>query len=528
MLETHQWKSDGFQTIDNSNTDTGLDVEDYTVKFSYAPADSRHALELKYQYAQQDSNQTYLGLTDADFKANPYRRYGVSALDNIATEHNQLILRHEFTINDAATLTTTAYNNEHKRSWYKLQKLNGESWGDVIEDINVGGADAVAYQAILDGGDSAEGAVRLRDNNRQYYSRGVALKLDVQAGMHDLEVGLRLHKDEEDRLQQDDNYTQVGGSLALSSEGVLGAAGNRVAQAEALAFYVHDTITMGDWVVTPGIRFEDIELTRREFTGGSDRVLDPTKNRDNSVNAVLPSLGALYQVNDSLSLLAGAHSGFGSPTSKEGTQEEESINYELGGRYQSNELSVELIAFMNDYDNLVGECTASSGGSDCTIGDTFNGGAAMIKGIEFSLNNRFDLGSSASMPIAFVYTYSDAQFDSTFDSEFFGNVSAGDDIPYIPEQQMTLTVGFEQGDVRLNASVNYVDAVCVNASCGAFEKTEDSTTLDLSANYQVNSDLSVFARLENATAEEDIVGRQPYGARPNKARTAAMGIRLSF
>jgi Fe(3+) dicitrate transport protein len=528
MLETHQWKSDGFQTIDNSNTDTGLDVEDYTVKFSYAPADSRHALELKYQYAQQDSNQTYLGLTDADFKANPYRRYGVSALDNIATEHNQLILRHEFTINDAATLTTTAYNNEHKRSWYKLQKLNGESWGDVIEDINVGGADAVAYQAILDGGDSAEGAVRLRDNNRQYYSRGVALKLDVQAGMHDLEVGLRLHKDEEDRLQQDDNYTQVGGSLALSSEGVLGAAGNRVAQAEALAFYVHDTITMGDWVVTPGIRFEDIELTRREFTGGSDRVLDPTKNRDNSVNAVLPSLGALYQVNDSLTLLAGAHSGFGSPTSKEGTQEEESINYELGGRYQSNELSVELIAFMNDYDNLVGECTASSGGSDCTIGDTFNGGAAMIKGIEFSLNNRFDLGSSASMPIAFVYTYSDAQFDSTFDSEFFGNVSAGDDIPYIPEQQMTLTVGFEQGDVRLNASVNYVDAVCVNASCGAFEKTEDSTTLDLSANYQVNSDLSVFARLENATAEEDIVGRQPYGARPNKARTAAMGIRLSF
>jgi Fe(3+) dicitrate transport protein len=528
MLETHQWKSDGFQTIDNSNTDTGLDVEDYTVKFSYAPADSRHALELKYQYAQQDSNQTYLGLTDADFKANSYRRYGVSALDNIATEHNQLILRHEFTINDAATLTTTAYNNEHKRSWYKLQKLNGESWGDVIEDINVGGADAVAYQAILDGGDSAEGAVRLRDNNRQYYSRGVALKLDVQAGMHDLEVGLRLHKDEEDRLQQDDNYTQVGGSLALSSEGVLGAAGNRVAQAEALAFYVHDTITMGDWVVTPGIRFEDIELTRREFTGGSDRVLDPTKNRDNSVNAVLPSLGALYQVNDSLTLLAGAHSGFGSPTSKEGTQEEESINYELGGRYQSNELSVELIAFMNDYDNLVGECTASSGGSDCTIGDTFNGGAAMIKGIEFSLNNRFDLGSSASMPIAFVYTYSDAQFDSTFDSEFFGNVSAGDDIPYIPEQQMTLNVGFEQGDVRLNASVNYVDAVCVNASCGAFEKTEDSTTLDLSANYQVNSDLSVFARLENATAEEDIVGRQPYGARPNKARTAAMGIRLSF
>ena len=93
---------------------------------------------------------------------------------------------------------------------------------------------------------------------------------------------------------------------------------------------------------------------------------------------------------------------------------------------------------------------------------------------------------------------------------------------------MTLSLGLEQGDVRLNASVNYVDAVCVNASCAAFEKTDASMTLDLSANYHVNSDLSVFARLENATGEEDIVGRQPYGARPNKARTAAIGMRLSF
>ena len=528
VLETHQWKSDGYQSIDNSNTNTGLDVEDYTAKFSYAPIDSRHALEFKYQYAQQNSNQSYLGLTDADFKANPYRRYGVSQLDNIATEHNQVILRHEFTINDDATLTTTAYNNEHKRSWYKLQKLNGDSWGNVISDINVGDANAAALQAVLDGGDSDPGAVRLRDNNRQYYSRGIAVKLDLQTGMHDLEVGLRIHEDEEDRLQHDDNYTQLGGALVLDSVGELGAAGNRVQQAKALSLYVHDTITMGDWVLTPGVRFEDIELTRREYTGGSNRVLDPSKNRDNSVTAVLPSMGVLYQVNDELSVLAGVHSGFGSPTTKEGTQEEESINYEFGGRYQSDELSVELIGFLNDYDNLVGECTASSGGSDCTIGDTFNGGTAIVKGLEFSLNNRFDLDSDVSMPLAFVYTYTDSQFDSTFDSEFFGDVEAGADIPYIPQQQMTLSLGLEQGDVRLNASVNYVDAVCVNASCGAFEKTEASTTLDLSANYQVNSDLSVFARLENATAEEDIVGRQPYGARPNKARTAAMGIRLSF
>jgi Fe(3+) dicitrate transport protein len=74
LIETHQWKSDGFQSIDGSNSGTGLDIKDYTLKLGYAPVDSRHAFELKYQYAEQDSNQSYLGITDADFDLNPYRR----------------------------------------------------------------------------------------------------------------------------------------------------------------------------------------------------------------------------------------------------------------------------------------------------------------------------------------------------------------------------------------------------------------------------------------------------------------------
>ncbi|MEX2367352.1 MAG: TonB-dependent receptor plug domain-containing protein, partial [Pseudohongiellaceae bacterium] len=100
LLETHQWQSDGYQDIDRSGNDTGLDLKDYTAKLAYAPPGSRHKAELKLQYTDQDSNQSYLGLSDADFQQDPYRRYGVSALDNIATEHKQAILRYEFQANN--------------------------------------------------------------------------------------------------------------------------------------------------------------------------------------------------------------------------------------------------------------------------------------------------------------------------------------------------------------------------------------------------------------------------------------------
>ena len=77
-------------------------------------------------------------------------------------------------------------------------------------------------------------------------------------------------------------------------------------------------------------------------------------------------------------------------------------------------------------------------------------------------------------------------------------------------------------------SANYVDDVCVRASCGAFERTDDSLTIDLSTSYQLSPLINLFARVENLTNTHDIMGRQPYGSRPNKERTLSAGLRLNF
>lgn len=550
LLEAHQWQSDGFQSVDRSSEDTGLDVSDYMVKLAYAPKGSAHSAELKLQKADQSSNQSYLGLTDLDFAADAYRRYGVSELDNIDTEHEQAILRYRFQFSDKLSVSTTAYNNTHARDWFKTegvdldgsadaQDFSRTSWANVVNAINSGSSisagdidfSSTDLQALLDGSlDTAEGSIQLRSNSREYYSRGLQMQVDWAAEIngvtHNVELGLRYHEDEEDRLQRNSSYQQLNGSLVLNDLGELGNAGNRVQEAQATAMYLRNTIELGNWTLTPGLRYESIDQKRTRYTGGAERVF--RDSRENQTNVLLPGFGAIYKVNDELSLVAGVHKGFTAPSNSPGVDEEEAINSEFGVRYNSDGVRAEIMGFVSDYKNLLGECTSSSG-SDCEIGDAFNGDAATVKGIEAFVQKSFVVANDLNLSTSVSYTYIDGEFDTEVaDTDFFGDVQAGDPIPYIPESQFQVSVGLESGVWQTNANVSYVDEVCTRASCGQFEKTDSSLTLDLAGQYNYSDSLKLFGRLENATDEQDILGRQPYGARPNKGRTASLGVELTF
>ena len=546
LLEAHQWQSDGFQNIDRSGANTGLDVSDFTAKLSYAPKGSPHAVELKLQLADQDSNQSYLGLTDADFGEDAMRRYGLSALDNIETEHEQAILRYSYDVSANLSLTATAYNNTHFRNWYKTEGIDldgsaspqeyaGSSWASVVNAVNagtsLGGYSPAQLQGILDGTqDTPSGSVQLRSNNREYFSRGLQFGAnwegDFAGAAHSLRMGLRFHEDEEDRLQRNDNYSQTNGQLNLDAVGELGNAGNRVQSAEAIAFFIHDEISLGDWTLSPGLRYEDIDQARVRYRDGVQRTF--RDGRANSTQVWLPGLGVSYQATSSLSLIGGVHKGFTAPSNSPGVEEEVAINYELGARFQDGGLSVEVIGFLSDYDNLLGQCTASSG-SDCVIGDAFNGDAATVAGLEALLTADLSSNASYRLPLTLSYTRIDGEFDTDIaDTDFFGTVQAGDPLPYLPENQLRLALGVEAGRWASYLSANYIDDVCVRASCEAFERTDDSLTIDASLSYQLNSALNLFARVENLTDTHDIMGRQPYGARPNKERTLSAGLRFDF
>ncbi|MFT6098293.1 MAG: Fe(3+) dicitrate transport protein [Arenicella sp.] len=550
LLEVHQWESDGFQTIDRSNTDTGLDVTDYTLKLAYAPEGSAHSVALKLQKADQQSNQSYLGLTDVDFRDQAYRRYSLSELDNIETKHEQVIVRYRYKPSDSFSLSATVYNNDHQRDWFKTegididgssnaQSFSRTSWSNVVQAVNLGQSlsrgdvtfDASQLNAILDGTlDTAQGSIQLRSNAREYYSRGIQFKLDWSAEVggtsHQIQAGLRYHEDQEDRLQRNNTYQQVAGRLQLNSIGELGNAGNRIQEAQAVAVHIQDRIEFGDWVLTPGVRYEDIDQSRTRFKGGADRTF--RDGRENQTSVFLPGFGAIYKISDSLSIVAGVHKGFTAPSNSPDVREEEAINSEFGVRFNNGRTRAELIAFSSDYENLLGECTSSSG-SNCEIGDAFNGDAATVRGVEALLSSSVEVADGMLLLAQLSFTYIDGEFDTDIaDTAFFGDVSAGDPIPYIPETQFQFSAGLERGAWQANANLSYVDEVCTRASCGQFDRTDDALTVDLASSYLVNESLKIFARVENVSDERDILGRQPYGARPNKGRSASVGVELNF
>ncbi len=85
LLETVQAGSSGFKTVDGpTGGDTGYDIEDYIGKLQLTsdPASPLYqSLLIKLGATDQRSNETYLGLTDTDFLADPERRYAATAND---------------------------------------------------------------------------------------------------------------------------------------------------------------------------------------------------------------------------------------------------------------------------------------------------------------------------------------------------------------------------------------------------------------------------------------------------------------
>lgn len=540
VIEAFDQKDNGFKSIDFTNKSAGLDKSDYMVKMrvNSSPSDKNYQeLLLKILKADETSNQSYLGLTDADFNLNPYRQYAASQNDQINVEHEQLQLSYAVDINKDLSLRAKAYKNDTARNWYKASKIGGMSLGSIIDSANQGDDNAISLLQS-----EAEGEVVIKHNNRVYTSQGIEFMLDwnFDSGdsRHDLEVGVRIHQDEEDRFQAEDTYWQnIGGSLMLTEAGIFGnkSSNNRLTEADALAMYIRDEIKYGDWTFSPGVRFENVEIRRQEWSAPERNMINVSKDQSNKQREVIPGFGVTYDANEKLRLIGGIHKGFAPSGYKPETDNEESISYELGGRIFLGDLYAEAIFFLNDYDNIVGECTTVSGANcgENQDGSQFNSGAVSVSGIEVMMTYDFSDDAGYKIPLSLNYTYMSGEFDSSFDNSFFGDVQKGDPLTYFPEQQGQLSIGFEHSKGwGVRAAASYVASVCTLVSCereiSTFDTTDAIFNLDLVADYQLTEKATVYAKIENATDEIDVIGRHPAGALVQKDRSAYLGLRVSF
>ena len=516
LVETVQRENDGFKDIDRSSRDSGYDIEDYMGKLTWE-GESQSIL-FKAQRSEETSNETYLGLTDADFDRNEDRRYGLSSIDEMNNEHEGYNLSHKLNINDTIALTTTAYYNKFERDWFKLS-----GGGSLITAANGGDVKA---QGILDGTVDTDG-LKYKHNNRSYLSKGVQSELALNINGHSIRVGVRSHRDEMDRFQPQERYQQIDGSLVYTSTDSVTGSNNRLERAKSTSIWLVDTWQASDKLaLNLALRYEDVKTSRRQYS--TQNRSDAPSLRSNNTQEWLPGLSATYQLSGNWQVLAGVHKGF-SPLgggAKSTEEPESSVNYEAGLRYDNDQWFVEAIGFWSDFENKAENC---SNGNPCSNGATSGSyvtGDAVIAGLEFQFSSSFAVGSM-TVPVDVAYTYTQAEVSKDNINE---GLFDGDKLANIPEHTFSLRSGIETAMRWDNyVSIKYIDETCNAIGCAStFVDTDAFVSADLISHYALNESVNVFLKVENVFDKRAIVSRSPDGARPNKGSTASIGFTMDF
>ena len=540
MVEFLNFNSDGFKNLP-SGANTGFNRNDVVAKFrvnSKKDAKLQQSLEAKFQYADEDSDETYLGLTQEDFDRSPFDRYAGSQIDNITTENVHFLLTHTLDFSKDMRLTTQAYHNRFARNWYKLNDVtaNGQKVG--IANILNNPADFPAHMAIIRGDeDSEDDAFFIRANNRVYYAQGIQSKFDWHfygdETFHHIEIGVRYHYDQEDRFQWDDRYNIVNGVMNLTFDAVEGSGANRISSANSLTAFAMYKFKYKNLTVTPGLRYENILLSRVDY-GSNNPGRNPVtgSERDNRVDVWIPGIGFNYNIKEDLSIFGGVHKGFSPPGNEPGQQPEKSINYELGSRFAFGAFRGEVIGCYNDYSNLLGSDLAASGGVGTL--DQFNAGAVRVNGLELLVNyDVLQKSSKLSMPISFGYTYTNTEFLSDFASNvgIWGDVSVGDEMPYIPKHQFNAMIGLEHQKFELSLSGRYNGEFRTVAGTGSIaqnERVNANFIIDFAAKYHLAKQLSLTTTMINLLDEAYAVARVPAGLRPGHPFGIYGGLEFRF
>lgn len=537
VVESYQASSDGFKELDGGGN-TGFEVQDYQAKLRFntkKEARIPQSLEFKVGQTINNSNETYLGLSRADFERTPYRRYAATALDRIETKQNQYAVHYRINPAEKLKLSASAYRNEFSRDWFKSDKV-------------ISGGQRIGLSSILDAPNQyptafaslqgqASDTIVLKHNNRSYYSQGVQLGGRYQWGdewSQDLKFGLRYHEDGVDRFQWEENYQFQNEGLSFLNSTVPGTESNRLEDAQALAAHAEYRVNWKAWTLSPGIRYENIYLSRADYgKNDPERTGADLSERSNRVDVWMPGLGLRYDLNPQNHLFLGVHKGFTPPGSVPETLPEESWNWELGSRWQWAGFSGQGVLFFNAYERLLGSDLSATGGLGTA--QLFNGGSANVYGLEFQVERHFGLDNQSawSFPVSVSYTFTRAEFSRDFESDFepWGEVLAGDLFPYLAPHLLNLQAGAQYRRLQLQANFSYIANMRTVAGQGEIALEElipEQLMLDLSATYHLNYHFSLFASVRNATDQVNLVAIRPAGLRPAMPRSFLVGIKTRF
>lgn len=418
------------------------DLNDISAKWVQQLAPARN-LSVKANYYGEDSQVTYSGLREDEYRANP--RQNPFSNDDFQGDRGGASATYRALVGESIAFTTTAYAQVFRRHWWRQSSSSAQRPNDA-------GDPACGGMANLHTTCGNEGRLR------RYTLAGVEPRVRVSHRAfgiaQETDAGVRLHLEAQERRQEN-------GATPTARSGAL-VENNRRTAAAVSAFAQH-RILLDRWTVTPGVRVEHMRYARtNRLASGGAGVTGET-----SLTEVIPGLGLAFAGSPQHTLFAGIHRGFAPPRVEDvisnttgGVVEldpERSWNLEAGVRTRpATGLRLDATVFQMDYANQIVPASLAGGvGASLT-----NAGETLHRGIEASAAfdtealtaGAHDVYARASLTWIPVAEYAGARFSGV---SGFGSVSvSGNRLPYAPETLATVTLGYRHAlglDVQIEA-----------------------------------------------------------------------------
>jgi len=544
LVELHTQLSDGFRQIDGVGRRSGYTLTEPMVKLSWEPSGGlRQRFELKVGQTDFDADESYAGLSEADLRARPDRRYASSRFDHHVAEQWRTYLKWSAEPDKSLRLDSALYFNRFDRMW---DKLDGITPAPGLLS-NIGEALVHAPSLALLRGDRVTGNdgsfytnKALRQHEAYGWQGAVTKRLEAGAVRHELTAGLRIHRDDAGGSNQRITYAVDDGVIGAGTPGAVSSASYQ--QTVATAFFIEDSIRTGALTLRPGLRYEYLNMGSTSAAGA----YAPTTNA-----MVMGGLGFTCALNAEHALFGGVYRG-GSAANPAGyaagARSESSLGKELGWRGRKGSTSWELIAFHTDFHDLIAPVVGVAGGGLLAV---TNGGGAVSYGLEALLRHDLAGGERGyKVPVYAGLTWTHARFKDIVGSRLdnsagiFAGAEDGHDIPYIPEWKLAAGAGLESGPYAgsldlsyysstwgtgYNANPRLVDGTNALADPSAIDGRVDGLlTVDLNLRWQCTRTFRVVGGVQNLLDRRAIISRAPLGGRANAPRTLFLGGELAF
>jgi Fe(3+) dicitrate transport protein len=485
VVLTHA-RSDGFM-------DKAYEMTDVLVKAGMAFGD-RHKLGVKLSYHENDANISYRGLLLADYRAGA--DYNPAPDDFFLQDRVAFDVNHELTLSDNATLRTLVYWSDVSRDYWRY-------------DVDTPASNAAGRWVYRD---------TLTGNNRSFERYGLESRLTLTHELFGMdseaEFGVRAMREASD--DQRIRATRAADRTGINDRHINDSA-------ESLAFYAQNRIVVNDRLaITPGLRVESYEQKQKILT--QNNATESTANTE-----WLPGIGGTFALTPDSQLYGGVYRAF-SPASNgvaldgltdQNLDGERSTNFELGVRGVLGAFNYDVAAFRMDFRNQV-----VTGNSDPNLSQS-NAGKTLHQGVEIALG--YELGAGFSVDSNLTYVP---------DSEFKSGDNDGNRVPYAPKWLGNLALGYSNGDLRAALMAHHRGAqfgdptnvrdIPANAAGGIWGgRIASYTVYDLTAQYRLTDQLSLFGAVKNLTDKRYITGlRQGIYVGPERSFEVGARYRL--